>query len=125
MKAGADAEERVGAVPLLKAVFCTECETISDSRHDACTVCGSRSLTSLARMLGGTLKSRKAESIEDHVKAAKYDLELIVKVHEIPATELNRAIESITRLAEVCGDLESLHINVESVFDTQGMFRAA
>jgi hypothetical protein len=28
-------------------------------------------------------------------------------------------------LAEVCGDLESLHINVESVFDTQAVLRAA
>ncbi len=51
--------------------------------------------------------------------------ELTVKVHEIPANELNRAIESLSRLAEVCGDLESLHINVESVFDTQGMLRVA
>ena len=53
------------------------------------------------------------------MKTAKYNLELTVKVHEIPANELNRAIESISRLAEVCGDLESLHINVEPVFDTQ------
>jgi hypothetical protein len=60
-----------------------------------------------------------------NAKTAKYNLELTVKVHEIPANELNRAIESISRLAEVCGDLESLHINVESVFDTQAVLRAA
>jgi hypothetical protein len=46
-------------------------------------------------------------------------------VHEIPATELNRALESISRLAEVCGNLESLHINVESVLDAQAVLRAA
>jgi hypothetical protein len=34
-------------------------------------------------------------------KTAKYNVELTVKVHEIPANELNRAIELISRLAEV------------------------
>jgi len=55
----------------------------------------------------------------------KYNVELTVKVHEIPADELNRAIESISRLADVCGDMEFLHINVESVFGTEAVLRAA
>ena len=123
MKAGADTEGALSTVPLLNAVFCADCETISSSPHDVCTVCGSHSLTSVFRMLGGSLRSQQAYST--HVKTAKYNLELTVKVHEIPAKELNRAIESITRLAEVCGDLKCLHINVDSVFDTQGVLRAA
>ena len=125
MNAGAHTDEGLSAVPLHNAVFCVDCETVSNSPHDACTVCGSHSLTSLVRMLGGTLRSQKPPSAEGHAKTAKYNLELTVKVHEIPANELNRAIESISRLAEVCGDLESLHINVESVFDTQAALRAA
>jgi hypothetical protein len=125
MNTAADTEAGLSAVPLLNAVFCVDCETISNSPHDACSVCGSHSLISLVRMLGGTLRGQKPQSTEDHAKTAKYNLELTVKVHEIPANELNHAIESISRLAEVCGDLESLHINVESVFDTQGVLRAA
>ena len=73
----------------------------------------------------GAVWSQKPQFAEDHAKMAKYNLELTVKVHEIPANELNRVIESMSRLAEVCGDLESLHINVESVFDTQAVLRAA
>ncbi|HXY77308.1 MAG TPA: hypothetical protein VEH47_00725 [Candidatus Acidoferrales bacterium] len=115
----------MSAVPLLNAVFCAECETISNSPHDACSVCGSRSLINLFRMLEGNLRSQKPQSAEDHAKTAKYNLELTVKVHEIPAHELNRVIESISLLAEVAGDLESLHINVEPVFDTQAVPRAA
>src|SRR5208282_1175566 len=92
-------------------------ETISNSPHDACSVCGSRSLINLFRMLDGKLRSQKPQSAEDHAKPAKYNLELTVKVHEIPALDLNRVIESISRLAEVSGVLESLHINVEPVFD--------
>ena len=125
MNAGAHADEGLNAVPLHNAVFCADCETISNSQHDACSVCGSHSLTSLFRMLGGTLRSQKPQSTTDQAKTAKYNLELTAKVHEIPANELNRVIELISRLAEVCGDLESLHINVESVFDTQGGLRAA
>ena len=117
MNAGAHTDKGLSAVPLLNAVFCADCETISNSPHDSCTVCGSPSLINLFRMLGGTLPSQKSQSAEDHAKIAAYNLELPVKMHEIPADELNRTIESISRLAEVCGNLESLHINVEPVFE--------
>jgi hypothetical protein len=73
----------------------------------------------------GTLRSQKPPSTEDHAKTAKYNLELTASVHEIPATQLNHAIELITRLAEVGGDVKCLHINIESVFDTQALLKAA
>ena len=125
MNAAADTERGLGAVPLLNAVFCADCETISNSPHDACTICGGHSLINLFRMLGGTLRNQKAQSAGDRARTAKYNLELTAKVHEIPATELNLIIESMARLAEAGGAVESLHISVESVFDTQGMLRAA
>lgn len=125
MNAGDLTDGRLSTVRLLSAVFCADCEYISNSPHDTCTVCGSPSLINLFRMLGSTLRNQKPQSAEKHVKTAKYNLELTVKVHEIPANELNRFIESISRLAEVCRDLESCHINVESVFDTQVVRRAA
>ena len=123
--AAADAEGRLGAVPLLHAVFCVDCETISDSPHDACTICRSRSLINLFRILGGTLRSQKAQPAGGQAQPTKYNLELAAKVHEISATELNLIIGSMTRLAEAGGAVESLHINVESIFDAQGGLRAA
>ena len=42
----------LNAVRLQEAVLCAGCEVISDSPHDACLVCGSRSLLPLARVLG-------------------------------------------------------------------------
>ncbi len=126
MNAGARTNGGLSAVPLLNAVFCAGCETISNSPHDVCSVCGSPSLLNLFRMLDGTLRGQMPQFAKDHGKTAKYNVELTVKVHEIPANELNRTIESISRLAEVCGDLESLHINVEPVFDdAQAVLRAA
>ena len=75
MNAGAHTDGGLSAVSLLNAVFCADCETISNSPHDACTVCGSRSLINLFRMLGGTVRSQKPQSAEDHAKTAKYNLE--------------------------------------------------
>ena len=125
MNAAADTERGLGAVPLLNAVFCADCETISNSPHDACTICGGHSLINLFRMLGGTLRRQNEQPAEGHAKTAKYNLELTAKVHGIPATELNHVIESMTRLAGAGGELESLHFNVESGFDTEGVLRAA
>jgi len=125
MNTGAHIERNGGAVSLLNAVFCVDCETISNSPHDACTVCGGHSLINLFRMLGGTLRGEKRQPTADHARAPKYNLELTLKVHEIPGNELNHAIESIMHLAEVCGNVESLHLNVESVFDSRSAFRVA
>lgn len=125
MNTAADTEKGLSAVSLLNAVFCVDCETITNSPHDACTVCGSHSLINLFRMVGGTLRSQKAQLEGDGAKTAKYNLELTAKVRELPATELSLIIESMTRLAQVGRAVESLRINVETVFNTEGVLRAA
>ena len=47
----------LNAVALQNAVLCAECDVVSDSPHDTCLVCGSRSLFNIARMFGGTFRS--------------------------------------------------------------------
>jgi hypothetical protein len=61
MNTATDTENGLSAVPLLNAVFCVDCETITNSPHDACTVCGSHSLINLFRMVGGTLRKQKTQ----------------------------------------------------------------
>jgi hypothetical protein len=123
MKSQPKTEGSEGAVPLLNAVFCADCETISNSPHDVCKVCGSHSLLSLFRILGGTLGSQRSQ--KPLPKTAKCSLELTAKVHEIPASELHHAIELMTRLAEAGGDVKCLHINVECVLRGEAVLRAA
>jgi catechol 2,3-dioxygenase-like lactoylglutathione lyase family enzyme len=60
------------SIHILNAVFCVDCETISNSPHDACTICGSHSLIDLFRMLGGTLRSQKAQSAGGQAQPTKY-----------------------------------------------------
>src|SRR5216683_7125690 len=50
----------LNAVALQNAVLCAECDVVSDSPHDRCLVCGSRSLFNIARLLGGTLPGDRA-----------------------------------------------------------------
>ncbi len=62
----ADSRERarvLNAVPLQNAVLCAECDVVSDSPHDMCMVCGSRSLFNVARVFGGNLPKRRASLI--------------------------------------------------------------
>ena len=50
----------LNAVALQNAVLCAECDVVSDSPHDRCLVCGSRSLFNIARMFGGNLRRNRA-----------------------------------------------------------------
>jgi hypothetical protein len=53
----------LNAVALQNAVLCAECDVVSDSPHDMCLVCGSRSLFNIARLFGGNLPKKRARLI--------------------------------------------------------------
>jgi hypothetical protein len=57
----------LNAVALQNAVLCAECDVVSDSPHDRCLVCGSRSLFNISRMLGGALPRDRAILIQPEV----------------------------------------------------------
>ena len=61
------AGRNLNAVALHNAVLCAECDVVSDSPHDRCLVCGSRSLFNIARMLGGSLPEDRARLITPEV----------------------------------------------------------
>jgi len=44
--------QRLNAVRLTSAVLCVNCDVVSDSPHDHCLVCGSRSLFNVGSLLG-------------------------------------------------------------------------
>lgn len=50
----------LNSVPLREAVLCADCEIISDSAGETCEICGSRSLLSLGRVLGGCIEGDRA-----------------------------------------------------------------
>jgi hypothetical protein len=54
----------LNAVALQHAVLCAECDVVSDSPHDICMVCGSRSLVNICRILGGKMSKNRAELLK-------------------------------------------------------------
>jgi hypothetical protein len=53
----------LNSISLQNAVLCAECDVVSDSPHDHCLVCGSRSLFNISRLLGGMLPNQRAKLI--------------------------------------------------------------
>jgi hypothetical protein len=58
------AGQPLNAVALQHAVLCAECDVVSDSPHDICMVCGSRSLVNICRILGGKMPKKRAELLK-------------------------------------------------------------
>jgi len=56
----------LSSVSLQEAVLCADCEVISNSGGDNCEVCGSRSLLSLGRILGGCIGNDRAVLVDVH-----------------------------------------------------------
>jgi putative methionine-R-sulfoxide reductase with GAF domain len=54
-----DAFKGIDFVPLQSASFCVQCELISTNSTPYCLACGSRSLLSLSRVLGGSLRQQQ------------------------------------------------------------------
>jgi hypothetical protein len=55
----------INSIPLMQAVLCADCECISESRSDACAVCGGSSLVHLGRLLGSAAQAEAEASLRD------------------------------------------------------------
>jgi hypothetical protein len=64
----------LNAVALQNAVLCAECDVVSDSPHDRCLVCGSRSLFNIARMFGGNLPQNRTALIPSETVAVQREV---------------------------------------------------
>ncbi len=60
----ADEDRPLNSISLQNAVLCADCDVVSDSPHDHCLVCGSRSLFNISRLLGGMLPSQRAKLVD-------------------------------------------------------------
>lgn len=103
-----------GVLPLLNAVFCLDCEVISSSRGDECPVCKSRSLVSLARMLGGSLPAHRAQYSHPG-KSGLFDVTIAVELQQMHAQDLSTTVEQLTSVIgpKLAGDRASFHVQVK------------
>lgn len=106
--------QREGDVlPLSNAVFCLDCEAISNSRGDECSVCKSRSVVSLARMLGGSLLAHRAQQLQDS-ESVLFDVTFTVELQQIHARDLSTTVERLTSVIgpRLARGQASFHVNV-------------
>jgi hypothetical protein len=107
-----------GALPLWNAVFCLDCEVISSSRDDECPACKSRSLVSLARMLGGSLLAHRAQHSHE-CESGLFDITIAVELQQMHAKDLSTIVERLTSVIgpKLAGDRASFRINVKPAVD--------
>ena len=116
MFAGTRKHREPGVLPLSNAVFCLDCEVISSSRSDECTACKSRSVVSLARMLGGSLLAHRAQKERE---GGLFDITITIELQLMHANDLSTTVERLTTVIgpKLARDRASLHINVKPAVD--------
>src|SRR5439155_3010299 len=74
-------------VRLQTAVFCVDCELISENSSPACLACGSRAVLSLARVLGGSLRGQQTAHLIADAQLDRLVRELLRTVPATPVPE--------------------------------------
>jgi hypothetical protein len=104
-------------LPLWNAVFCLDCEVITSSRGDECPACKSRSLVSLARMLGGSLLAHRLQQFQEW-ESGLFDIAITVEL-QMHAKDLSTTVERLTGVIgpTLARGRASFHINVKPAVD--------
>lgn len=107
-----------GGLPLWNAVFCLDCEVISNSQSDECPVCNGRSLVSLARILGGSLFAHHGH-LSEECESELFDIAIAVELKQMNAKELTATLERLTSVLapKLARDQAIFHINVKPSAD--------
>ena len=69
-------------VSLQTAVFCVECELISENNTPSCLACGSQAVLSLSRVLGGSLRGQQTAHLIADAELDRLVRELLHTVHQ-------------------------------------------
>src|ERR1700733_16228731 len=114
MFAGSRKHLDAGILPLWNAVFCRDCEVIASGRGDECPACKSRSLVSLARMLGGSLRAHRLQQFQGW-ESGLFDITITVELQQMHAKDLSTTVERLTGVIgpKLARDRASFHINVK------------
>jgi GAF domain-containing protein len=74
----------VSFLSLPTAVFCVQCELISENNTPSCLACGSHALLSLSRVLGGSLKGQQTAHLIRDAELDRLVRELLLTVPASP-----------------------------------------
>ena len=90
----------INFLSLQTAVFCVECELISENNMPNCLACGSQAVLSLSRVLGGSLRGQQTAHLIEDAELDRLVRELLRTVPASPAHSAeNRVPASFAALA--------------------------
>jgi putative methionine-R-sulfoxide reductase with GAF domain len=92
---GSLAPADVNFVSLKLAVFCVQCELLSENNTPRCLACGSRAVLSLSRVLGGSLRRQPTAHLIADAELDRLVRSLLHSIPQGPATHENE-VESLT-----------------------------
>jgi putative methionine-R-sulfoxide reductase with GAF domain len=80
----------VNFVSLQTAIFCVQCELISENHTPHCYACGSRAVLSLSRVLGGSLRGQPAAHLIADAELDRLVRDLLHSLPSAPVPESER-----------------------------------
>ncbi len=80
----------VSFVALQSAVFCVQCELLSENNTPRCLACGSAAVLSLSRVLGGSLRGQQTAHLIADAELDRLVRSLLYTVPQIEETEENQ-----------------------------------
>src|SRR5207253_10932335 len=89
----------INFLALQSAVFCVQCELISENNTPACLACGSQAVLSLSRVLGGSLRGKQTANVIADDALNRLVLDLLRTVSESPAASGSGVPVSFASLA--------------------------
>lgn len=106
------------SLPLWNAVFCFDCEMISNNSGGECPACKGRSVVSLARILGGSLVAHRLEKSQES-GARLFDTTITIELFQMYAKDLNTVLERITNVIapQLARDRGTFHAQVSPTAD--------
>src|SRR2546421_7793214 len=76
----------INFLALQSAVFCVQCELLSENNTPRCLACGSRAVLSLSRVLGGSLRGQQTAHLIADAELDMLVRSLLHSVPQVPAT---------------------------------------
>src|SRR5438093_9606757 len=89
----------INFLALQSAVFCVQCELISENNTPACLACGSQAVLSLSRVLGGSLRGQQTANVIADAELNRLVRDLLRTVPESCAASGNGVPASFASLA--------------------------
>ena len=80
----------VNFVSLQSAVFCVQCELLSENNTPQCLACGSGAVLSLSRVLGGSLRGQQTAHLIADAELDRLVRSLLYTVPQVPEARKNR-----------------------------------